>query len=65
MAAQQMSLPGMDLASDEVALRNAWACVPGVIKSDFNSKIEFDAIRFCLVRVAEAQMKRAKKCRHS
>lgn len=65
MAAQQMSLPGMDLVNDEMALRSAWCSVPGVKKSDFNSKVELDAIRICLVRVAKAQMKRVNKCQHS
>jgi len=63
--ATQMSLPGLNLASDEVALRNAWASVPGVNKSDFNSRVELGAIRICLVRIAEAQMKRAKKCQRN
>jgi len=64
MAAQQMSLPGLDLANDEMALRNAWESVPGH-KCNFKSSIELRAIRICLVRIAESQMKRAKKCQQS
>ena len=68
MAAQQMSLPGLDLVNDEVALRDIWSSLtrlPGVTKSDFDSKIELKAIRICLARIAEAEMKRVKKCQQN
>ena len=62
--ATQLTLPGVSLDSDLPALRDAWALVPGARKADFEAKLEVDGIRRCLVRIAEAQIKRQQKCRH-
>jgi len=59
--AAQLTLPGLDLASNELALQEAWLSVPGARKSDFNKKIQVEGIRRCLVRITEAQMRRKRK----
>lgn len=60
--AAQLTLPGLSLESNEVALQEAWRSVPGARECDFYQKIELESIRRCLVRIAEAQMKRKRQC---